>query len=260
MAGWEWENQGGGGGAAVEADPNEVLAGPTSGSDPATVAPRPLVAGDIPPHSAAKINGGALGAVIALHSASGDPTDGAADAQIYYNTTSKKVRARENGTWVNLSELGGGSDLYPTVIYPTGVGDVLGNYTTGCQYIAIKDLTMTGIRFRRYVYGGTIECKLWADGSELATKSITIAEAGLFSVTLDSPISISAKTVFYVTTYDGGSRYARANALSWEREPPFPLPVGTKTWLLRAGMYKSSTGQPDSESSVERFPVDPIYI
>lgn len=144
----------------------------------------------------------------------------------------------------------------PVVMYSSG-GDELGNYASGCEFVTTAAISVSGIRFRRFGYGGNIVCTLWVGGSALASTSVTVTGAGLYSVTF-APVALAAKTPFITATFDGGTRYARTNKADWEGSGPFAF--GEKVLLTRPGAYQNSGSvQPSTFSDVERFPVEPIY-
>ena len=234
---------------------NTVWARPDGSTGAASY--RALVAADIPNLSAAKITSGTLGGVIAVASASSDPSG--SNGQIYYNSADNKFRVYQNGAWTDMVGSGGGSFKFsPTTVYPTGVGDAPGDYTTGSLYVAVAPLTITGVQLRRYETGATLVVKVWSGNVALASKTTSPTGAGLHSVTLDTPVAIAVNTAFYITVYNNAT-YARSSALFYEVNPPLPLPFGEKALILHPGTYKGGDGQPDTLSSGERYPVEPIY-
>lgn len=157
---------------------------------------------------------------------------------------------------------GGGSAFFDTTVqYPTGI-DPLGNYSVGGRFIATKDISITGIRFRRYTSPGTITVKVWSGGVELASASVVAASPpDLYTATFVTPVALTGGTVFYCTQYDGGTRYARSTAASWEPASwtgAFFTPSADGVLLSDPGQYAAGDAQPTTGSSVERFPVEPI--
>ena len=157
---------------------------------------------------------------------------------------------------------GGGSAFFDTIVqYPTGI-DPLGNYSVGGRFIATKDISITGIRFRRYTSAGTITVKVWSGGVELASASVVAASPpDIYTATFGTPVALTGGTVFYCTQYDGGTRYARSTAASWEPASwtgAFFTPSADGVLLSDPGQYGAGDAQPTTGSSVERFPVEPI--
>jgi hypothetical protein len=132
----------------------------------------------------------------------------------------------------------------------------------GGRFIATKDISITGIRFRRYTSPGTITVKVWSGGVELASASVVAASPpDLYTATFVTPVALTGGTVFYCTQYDGGTRYARSTAASWEPASwtgAFFTPSADGVLLSDPGQYAAGDAQPTTGSSVERFPVEPI--
>lgn len=157
---------------------------------------------------------------------------------------------------------GGGAFFSPVKLYASGI-DPLGNYTVGCKYVVVTDsITVSGVRFRRYGTAATITAKLWRGGSELASASVAVTPPGVVEVSFTSAVTLSAGDIFWTTIYDGGTRYARAQALAWEpgdwSGAGFFTAHASGVYLLHPGQYGGGDKQPDTGSSGERFPVEGI--
>ena len=158
---------------------------------------------------------------------------------------------------------GGGNYFSPVDSYLTSSGDYLGNYTAGCKYLTIAQTTILGLRFRRWTYAATILGEIWINGSAEAAKSVAV-DPGLgpteFTLTFDTPLVVPAWTMFYATTYDGGTRYAQTGRLPWDTTfaTGLTVPVGSTILLMHPGGYKGGTGQPITFSDSNSYPVEPI--
>ena len=147
----------------------------------------------------------------------------------------------------------------PVDLYTVGA-DYLGDYTTGGRYVAMTAVTITGVRFTRFVNAATMSVKLWKGGVAAATAS-QVVTTGIYSVTFGTPVALVAGEEFYVTTYDGGTRYAKNNSApsfdpSWSTG--LIIPFGAKVALIAPSYYAAGDAQPNT-SGGERFPVEPIY-
>ncbi len=154
---------------------------------------------------------------------------------------------------------GGAFTFSPVDLYTVGA-DYLGDYTTGGRFVAIASVSITGVRFTRFVNAATMTVKLWKGGASLATASQAVT-TGVYSVTFGSPVVLAAGDEFFVTTYDGGTRYAKNNTPpsfdpSWSTG--LIIPFGAKVALLAPSYYAAGDAQPNT-SGGERFPVEPIY-
>lgn len=177
--------------------------------------------------------------------------------------TSANITVDQQGRITAAANGGGGGGaaftFSPVDLYTVGA-DYLGDYTTGGRYVALTSVSITGVRFTRFVNAATMTVKLWKGGVAQATASQAVT-TGVYSVTFGTPVALVAGEEFYVTTYDGGTRYAKNNTPpsfdpSWSTG--LIIPFGAKVALIAPSYYASGDAQPNT-SGGERFPVEPIY-
>ena len=132
----------------------------------------------------------------------------------------------------------------------------------GQRQVVIKSLE-TNYRHVDGVSAATILGEIWINGSAAAAKSVAV-DPGLgpteFTLTFDTPLVVPAWTMFYATTYDGGTRYAQTGRLPWDTTfaTGLTVPVGSTVLLLHPGGYKGGTGQPVSFSDSNSYPVEVV--
>lgn len=206
-----------------------------------------------------------VGSILRVPVVSADPAGGD-DGEIVYDQVLDKFRTRVNGAWTDMGGGGGGAGgnyFSPVDSYLTSSGDFIGNYTCGSKYLTTAETTILGLRFRRWTYAATILGEIWINSSAEAAKSVAV-DPGLgpteFTLTFDTPLVVPAWTLFYATTYDGGSRYAQTGRLPWDASfaTGLTVPVGPTLLLLHPGVYKGGTGQPISYSDSNSYPVEVI--
>ena len=206
-----------------------------------------------------------VGSILRVPVVSADPAGGD-DGEIVYDSVLDKFRSRVNGAWTDMGGGGGGGSgnyFSPVDSYLTSSGDYIGNYTCGCKYLTTAETTILGLRFRRWTYAATILGEIWINGSAEAAKSVAV-DPGLgpteFTLTFDTPLVVPAWTMFYATTYDGGTRYAQTGRLPWDTTfaTGLTVPVGSTILLMHPGGYKGGTGQPITFSDSNSYPVEPI--
>lgn len=157
----------------------------------------------------------------------------------------------------------GGNYFSPTEMYLTSSGDFIGDYTCGSRYLTDAETTVLGVRFRRWTYAATIQGEVWIGGISVASKSLAVDPnlgPTLFEVLFDSPLVIPKFTEFFVTSYDGGSRYAQTDRLSWDAgfQAGLTMRYSSTILLLHPGGYRSGHNVPASYSDAHSYPTEPI--
>lgn len=157
----------------------------------------------------------------------------------------------------------GGNYFSPTEMYLTSSGDFIGDYTCGSRYLTDAETTVLGVRFRRWTYAATIQGEVWIGGISVASKSLAVDPnlgPTLFEVLFDSPLVIPKFTEFFVTSYDGGSRYAQTDRLSWDAgfQAGLTMRYSSTILLLHPGWYRSGHNVPASYSDAHSYPTEPI--
>jgi hypothetical protein len=225
-----------------------------------SIANTPFMTGDTDPAPAViRVKNVLRVPVVSADPASGD------DGEIVYDQVLDKFRVRMNKAWADIDGNGSGGANYfsPIDAYLTGSGDFLGNYTAGSRYMALAEVTILGVRFRRWTNAATITGEVWIGGTSVASKDLAV-DPGLgpttFEVMFDTPVTVPKNSEFFCTSYDGGTRYAQTDRLAWDANFQYGLtmPFSAEIVLLHPGWYRGGHGQPFSASDSHSYPVEPI--
>ena len=168
--------------------------------------------------------------------------------------------------YVDAAVAGGGGgaalpDLFFDVIkIGTGLGWTAltgGDYVWGGGYQALDDLTIVGAKGRSANSSGTLVLSVWVDGVKVRTKSTPVTGLGLYSVTFDSPLPVTAGQVFRVSGRVTGSG-GNCNIPSADYDLTYVPVAGPKLRLLASNLYGYTDQEPVNPSSSRLFGVIPV--
>ena len=132
--------------------------------------------------------------VVALGLRSSDPS-GAADGAIYYNTTSNKLRTKQNGSWVDA--------VTPAIIAAQAISGTSIDWATGNVFTKTLSANTT-FTFSNQASGQTIVVRLTNTASNY---TVTWPGSVLWSGGTAPVQTIGAKSDVYTFVYDGSSIY-----------------------------------------------------
>ena len=231
----------------------------TSGGVTSVAASSPLSSsgGDTPTislASAVPINKGGTGAATApANRVFAGPPSGADAAPSYRAIVSADLAA--------ISLLTAATLFVSPVSLGTGVGwsQIAGGYSWGTSWIALRDTTLINVRAYCADTSGTLHLNLWVGGVAVASGTVAVTAAGVY--TLATPFShvVTAGTTFTVSAYCTAEVQGIPYIANNYTNTSYPF-VASPTLLLANPRLYSGAGnaEPTSTSSNYIFGVEPV--
>ena len=235
----------GGTGVATAAQ-NRVLATP----DGSTGAPsfRVLVAADLPTVTVAK---GGTGAATTSASYAFIGPAGSSGAPSFRALTAADLPASvlsASYLFVSPIDLGTGVTFSP----------IAGDYVWGTSWTSLKDTQLVNISAYTGETTGTLYLKVWVSGVAVASGTVAISGAGVYS--LASPFSYTAVagTTFTVSAYASVGVYGIPSFVNTYTNTSYPILGSPSLMMTNPRLYGSGNVEPASTSSNYIFGVEPV--
>lgn len=169
------------------------------------------------------------------------------------------------GDGSQLTNLPGGGLFVSPIALGTGAWALIaGGYSWGTSWTVLKDTTIVNIRAYTAETSGTFRLKLWVGGVAVASGTVTITAAGIYTLATPFSYVVPARTTFTVSAYPdvGGSvgtagiPYITNNYTSTS----YPILGAATLMLANPRLYDGSGSplEPTSTSSNYIFGVEPV--
>ncbi len=175
-----------GGTGVSTAAQNHVLATPDGSAGAPSF--RALVAADLPTVTVAK--GGTGVATAPANYFLGGPTSGA-DAAPSFRALPASTGVTNATLFFSPIELGA----------VVGYSQITGGYSWGTSWLALKSTTITNIRAYTGDTSGTLYLKLWVGGVAVASGTVAITAAGVYTLATPFSYVVAPNTTFTVSAY-----------------------------------------------------------
>lgn len=236
----------GGTGVATAAQ-NRVLATP----DGSTGAPsfRALVAADLPTVTVAK--GGTGVATAAANAFFGGLTSGGAAAPSFRSLVSADMPASvltASYLFVSPIDLGTGVTFSP----------IAGDYVWGTSWTALKDTQLVNVSAYTGETTGTLYLKIWVGGVAVASGTVAISGAGVYTLATPFSYTAVAGTTFTASAYADVGVYGIPSFVNTYTNTSYPIPGSPSLMLANPRLYGSGNVEPAATSSNYIFGVEPV--
>ncbi len=236
----------GGTGVATAAQ-NRVLATP----DGSTGAPsfRVLVAADLPTVTVAK--GGTGAATAAANRVFAGPTTGADAAPSFRALVAADLPASAlSASYLFVSPI----DLGTGVTWSAIAGD----YVWGTAWTALKNTSLVNVRAYTGETTGTLTLKIWVGGVAVASGTVAISGAGVYTLATPFSYTVTAGATFTASAYASVGVYGIPSFVNSYTNTSYPILGSPSLMMTNPRLYGSGNVEPASTSSNYIFGVEPV--
>ncbi len=210
---------------------------------------RALVTADLPLVPVAK--GGTGVATASANVVFGGPPSGGAAAPSFRSLVSADMPATvltASYLFVSPIDLGTGVTFSP----------IAGDYVWGTSWTSLKDTQLVNVSAYTGETTGTLYLKVWVSGVAVASGTVAISGAGVYS--LASPFSYTAVagTTFTVSAYASVGVYGIPSFVNTYTNTSYPILGAPSLVLANPRLYGSGNVEPASTSSNYIFGVEPV--
>lgn len=149
--------------------------------------------------------------------------------------------------------------FFPPVGFGVGVGwsQIAGGYVWGTSWQALRDTTITNIRAYCADASGTLHLKLWVGGVAVASGTVAVTGAGVYTLATAFSYVVPAGTTFTVSAY-ATAEVAGIPYFSNTYFANYPAIAAPTLLLTNPRLYGSGNVEPGSTSSNYIFGVEPV--
>ena len=149
--------------------------------------------------------------------------------------------------------------FFPPVGFGVGVGwaQIAGGYVWGTSWQALRDTTVTNIRAYCADASGTLHLKLWVGGVAVASGTVAVTGAGVYTLATAFSYVVPAGTTFTVSAY-ATAEVAGIPYFSNTYFANYPAIAAPTLLLTNPRLYGSGNVEPGSTSSNYIFGVEPV--
>jgi hypothetical protein len=142
----------------------------------------------------------------------------------------------------------------------TGVtfSPIAGDYVWGTSWTALKNTSLVNVRAYTGETTGTLYLKVWASGVAVASGTVAISGAGIYS--LASPFSYTAVagTTFTVSAYASVGVWGIPSFVNTYTNTSYPILGAPSLMMTNPRLYGSGNVEPAATSSNYIFGVEPV--
>ena len=138
-----------------------------------------------------------------------------------------------------------------------GWAQITGGYVWGTSWLALRDTTVTNIRAYTADTSGTLHLKLWVGGVAIASGTVAVTGAGVYTLATAFSHVIPAGTTFTVSAY-ATAEVQGIPYLSNTYFSGYPALASPTLMLANPRLYGSGNVEPTSTSSNYIFGVEPV--
>lgn len=167
-----------------------------------------------------------------------------------------------------VAAVSGGLTVATLFVSPIALGTgawalIAGGYSWGTSWTALKDTTIVNIRAYTAETSGTLRLKLWVGGVAVASGTVAITAAGVYTLAVPFSYVVPARTTFTVSAYpDVGGSVGTAGIpyiTNNYTNTSYPIPGAPTLMLANPRLFDGSGNpiEPTSTSSNYIFGVEP---
>ncbi len=191
--------------------------------------------------------------------------------QVINSATPTTTAALATKGYVDTAVAGSGGLTVATLfVSPIALGTgawalIAGGYSWGTSWTALKDTTIVNIRAYTAETSGTFRLKLWVGGVAVASGTVTITAAGVYTLATPFSYVVPARTTFTVSAYpDVGGSVGTAGIpyiTNNYTNTSYPIPGAPTLMLANPRLFDGSGNvntEPWNTSSNYIFGVEPV--
>jgi hypothetical protein len=142
----------------------------------------------------------------------------------------------------------------------TGVNfsPIAGDYVWGTSWTALKDTSLVNVRAYTGETTGTLYLKIWVGGVAVASGTVAITGAGVYTLATPFSYTVTAGTTFTASAYASVGVWGIPSFVNTYTNTSYPILGAPSLMMANPRLYGSGNVEPAATSSNYIFGVEPV--